>query len=148
MKKIGETTTRKFIQQQEEPIPLSKVCKVSSNKRWLFKVFKAVIFKVLKVLGSCITPGYSSVSSPFSKIAKLTTLRLSVAYKNKYNLKWTPPILNSGLVWIQTKSYMNRCPYKLKTISWTKSFTLGRPQSCGQFQIKSIVIKNHWMKSD
>ena len=40
------------------------------------------------------------------------------------------------------------CPYKLKTIFWTKFLTPERPQFCGQFQITSIVIKNHWMKSE
>ena len=45
------------------------------------------------------------------------------------------------------KCYLS-CPYKLKTIFWTKFVTTERPKFFGQFQITSIVIRNHWIKSE
>ena len=39
------------------------------------------------------------------------------------------------------KCCLSLCPYKLKTIFWTKFLTPARPQFCGHFQITSIVIK-------
>ena len=58
-----------------------------------------------------------------------------------------PPISNLGLMWIQTNAtWVN------VHISWKSYFEPNldtrRSQFSGQLQITSIVIKNHWMKSE
>ena len=75
--------------------------------------------------------------------------------KNYGNVYWTNKIWSGPIdtkfgvtvVRIQTNA-MSQCPYKLKAIFWTKFLTPERPQFCGQFQITSIVIKNHCIKSE
>ena len=58
---------------------------------------------------------------------------------------WNGPIdIKFGVNVNSDKWYVGQCPYKLKTIFWTKFLTPERLQFCGQYQITSIVKTIEW----